>query len=164
MPDTSVTIEVHPYVEPGMNQEFADEFRAALHARRTEFDFKKTTFRIGYVGNDVKEVKTVLHGLNAPLPAVFTDYLTVSSVTLHSRVPRRVRAKTGWYDGARFGFPGAGCCVDPKGKHPNHLGRPQIYAVGDGYAKVIGLFEKVMAGRLNPGAPGSPWSGMKGFR
>jgi hypothetical protein len=160
MDGVTVIIEVHPIVGIGMDADFADKIRETIHGRKVEFDFKGTIFQMDYNGNHPKGVKLVLHDLDAPLPTVFQRELTVSSVSLRATATSRLHAKTGWYDGDKLGFPEARCCIDPKGKHPSHRGRPQIYAGGHGYASTIGLFKQVLAGRLTPGVPGNRWAGM----
>ncbi len=155
-----VAIDVRPFLGPGMDEDFADELRAALHKRKAEFIYKEVAFRMEYNGNNPKGVKIVLDDLDAPLPSVFEHELTVGNVTLRSSVPSRLPAATGWYDGNRFGFPHAGCCVDLKGEHPHHLGKGQLFAVGDSHAHVVGLFRKVLTGKLRPGNATNRWAGM----
>jgi hypothetical protein len=155
---TDVTIEVFP-----SNAAFSDEFVAALtgtlQQRPPTLNYRGTVFHLTYApcGNGIKEIKTVLTGLDAPLPAVFADELRVNHVVLRSSVPSQLLAKTGWYVGENFGLPGGACCIDPQGQ--TNLGTPRIYANGSNYNSVVSLFRRVMAGGMEPGHNGDIWSG-----
>jgi hypothetical protein len=153
-----VTIEVYP-----SHTELSDGFKTMLgrqaQARRGRFTYRDTEFRPVYDterGGRLKDVKTVLSGLNTPLPAVYQDELTVATVTLTAEIPDPLTAHIGWYAGANFGLPGALCCVDPDGVI--HEGKPQLYAGGENFTNVITLFRRVMAGEVTPGCRGNIWS------
>jgi hypothetical protein len=158
MPDIFVTIEIHPAIAQGMSEEFSATLRAVLNKKRQVFNYKDTTFQVEYRGSQPKGIKVTLNSLDAPLPAVFQNELTVNFVGLRASIPSKVRAQTGWYVGDNFGFPDAGCCIDPEGEHPKHMGLPTIYAAGDKFASVVGLYKLVMTGKLTPGYKGDKWS------
>ena len=153
-----VTIEVYPS-HTALSDGFKDVLGRQSRARRGRFTYRDTEFRPVYDpehGGRLKDVKVVLSGLDAPLPAVFQDELTVATVTLSADIPDPLTARIGWYAGPNFGLPGALCCVDPNGEI--HEGKPQLYAGGENFTNVVALFRRVMAGELMPGCRGNIWS------
>jgi len=150
----AVTIEIFTAIAGG-SEEFANALNAALGARKPNFTYKTTVFHIGYSrAGRITGVKAVLTDLNDPLPPVFNREVLLSSVYLRCAFPLRLRAKAGWYAGDNFGFPGAICCIDPKGEQNRG---PRFYATGGDFASVVDLFKRVMAGGLMPGHNGNVW-------
>lgn len=150
----NVQIMVWPQITT-ISPQFRRAMIRARNARAASFDYKGVTFHHAQL-----DIYTILNGgLDAQLPEIFREELTVNFVSLSSDIPAQLKPKPGRYAGKNFGFSRIyECCVDPKGVTSN--GKPMLYVTGgmDSFDDVVKFFRRVMTGKLTPGYNGDPWS------
>jgi hypothetical protein len=63
-----------------MSSAFRQAVTAAYEQRATHFTYRDTVFRLRYNADRIRDIRVVLDGPEAPLPAVMQDELTVNFV------------------------------------------------------------------------------------